>query len=100
MSISLKISSPDDALKRLAQRAKRCRLDANLTQAGLAERAQLSLGTLKLFERTGKASVEFVIRLAFALNAEKEIDALFPPAAPKSIDDVIAKPRRLRGRRA
>jgi transcriptional regulator with XRE-family HTH domain len=100
MSISLKISSPDDALKRLAQRAKRRRLDSNLTQAGLAERAQLSLGTLKLFERTGKASTEFMIRLAFALNAEKEIDTLFPPAPPKSIDDIIAKPRRLRGRRA
>lgn len=99
MDISLKISSPSDVLKRLAQRAKRRRLDANLTQAGLAERAQLSLGTLKLFERTGKASSEFIVRLAFALNAEKEFDALFPSAAPKSIDDVIAKPRRLRGRR-
>lgn len=99
MDISLKISSPNDTLKRLAQRAKRRRLDANLTQQGLAERSQLSLGTLKLFERTGKASTEFVVRLAFALNAEKEFDALFPSAAPKSIGDVIAKPRRLRGPR-
>lgn len=99
MILSLKVSSPSDVLKRLAQRAKRRRLDANLTQEGLAERAQLSLGTLKLFERTGKASSEFIIRLAFALNAERDFDSLFLPEAPKSIDDVIAKPLRLRGSR-
>jgi transcriptional regulator with XRE-family HTH domain len=86
-------------LLRLAQRAKRRRLDANLTQTALAERAQVSLGTLKLFERTGKASTEFVVLIAFALNAEKEFDNLFPSETPRSIDDVLSKPRRLRGRR-
>jgi len=99
MDLSLKLSSPRDVLQDLAGRAKRRRLDANLTQEGLAKRAQLSLGTLKLFERTGKASFEFVVRLAFALNAEKEFASLFPPAPPKSIDDVVAKPRRQRGSR-
>lgn len=99
MEISLKLSSPQDILEGLARRAKRRRLDANLTQEGLAQRAQLSLGTLKLFERTGKASSEFIVLLAFALNAEKEFNNLFPPEPPKSIDDVIARPRRLRGRR-
>ena len=99
MELSLKISSPQDVLEGLARRAKQRRLDANLTQKGLAQRAQLSLGTLKLFERTGKASSEFIVLLAFALNAEKEFDNLFPPETPKSIDDVIPKPRRLRGRR-
>ena len=99
MELSLKLSSPQELLKGLANRAKQRRLDANLTQDGLAQRAQLSLGTLKLFERTGKASSEFIVRLAFALNAEKQFDNLFPPETPKSIDDVIAKPRRMRGRR-
>lgn len=100
MILSLKITSPNDVLRRLADRARRRRLDANLTQRELAERAQLSLGTLKLFERTGNASIEFIVRLAFALNAEKEFETLFPPVEPKSIDDVIAKPRRRRARRA
>ena len=99
MVLSTKLSSPQDVLVGLAARAKRRRLDANLTQEGLAQRAQVSLGTLKLFERTGKASSEFIVRLAFALNAEEQFDHLFPPEAPKSIDDIIAKPQRLRGRR-
>lgn len=97
--IPLNILAPQDVLQDLAKRAKQRRLAANLTQEGLAQRAQVSLGTLKLFERTGKASAEFIVLLAFALNAEKEFENLFPPAAPKSIDDIVAKPRRMRGRR-
>lgn len=99
MILSLKLSSPGEVLAGLARRAKRRRLDANLTQEELAQRAQVSLGTLKLFERTGKASSDFIVRLAFALSAEKEFDNLFPPEPPKSIDDIVAKPQRLRGPR-
>ena len=99
MILSLKLSSPRDVLMDLAGRARQRRLDANLTQEGLAKRAQLSLGTLKLFERTGKASLEFIVLLAFALNAEKEFASLFPATGPKSIDEVIDRPRRQRGSR-
>jgi transcriptional regulator with XRE-family HTH domain len=97
--LSLKLSSPNEVLIRLAQRAKRRRLEANLTQTALAEKAQVSLGTLKLFERTGKASSEFIVLIAFALNADKEFDDLFPSQPPKSIEDVIGRPRRQRGPR-
>jgi transcriptional regulator with XRE-family HTH domain len=99
MGLSLKLSSPKQVGEELAQRVKRRRLAANLTQAGLAGRAQVSLGTLKLFERTGKASIESLIKVAFALNAEQEFEQLFPPQARRSIGDIIEKPARLRGRR-
>lgn len=49
MVLSLEILSPHDVLRQLADRARRRRLDANLTQRELAERPQLSLGTLKLW---------------------------------------------------
>lgn len=99
MELSLKLSSPREVADRLAGRVKRRRLQANLTQEGLARRAQVSLGTLKLFERSGKASIEFLIMIAFALDAEKEFEQLFPPQGLRSIDDIIAKPARRRGRR-
>jgi transcriptional regulator with XRE-family HTH domain len=99
MEISLNIHSPREVAAGIADRAKRRRLDANLTQDGLAARAQVSLGTLKVFERTGKCSVEFLVAIAFALGAEQEFENLFPPRPHKSIEDVIAKPPRLRGRR-
>lgn len=99
MELSLSISSPRDVSVGLASRARRRRLDANLTQEGLAARAQVSLGTLKLFERTGKASVEFLIMIAFALGAEKEFDHLFPDKTRRSIEDIVSKQTRIRGRR-
>jgi transcriptional regulator with XRE-family HTH domain len=99
VELSLNLSSPKQVAEGLARRVKRRRLEANLTQQGLASRAQVSLGTLKLFERSGKASIEFLIMVAFALDTEKEFEQLFPPQVLRSIDDVIAKPARLRGRR-
>jgi transcriptional regulator with XRE-family HTH domain len=100
MIVSINLASPRETVAEIARRAKLRRLEANLTQEGLAERAQLSLGTLKLFERTGKASIEFIVALAFALNAEKEFDQLFRiQEKRRSLDDVTAKPIRVRGRR-
>lgn len=93
------IESPHDVMRKVAQRARQRRLHENLTQQGLAERAGVSLGTLKLFERSGKAALETVVLIAFALGSEKEFSCLFPPAPPRSIDEVVDKPARQRGRR-
>jgi transposase len=65
----------------------------DLSQEGLAARAGMSLGSLKRFERTGQIAFESLIRLAFALGAETEFDALFPRAKYTSIDDVLRQPR-------
>jgi transcriptional regulator with XRE-family HTH domain len=98
-SIALKITSPFEAKEGLKTRAKQRRLEANLTQEGLARRANVSFGTLKHFEKTGDASIEFLLAIAFALGAEQEFDGLFPPRPYKTIEDVIEKRPRLRGRR-
>lgn len=98
MELSVNLSSPRDVADAVAMRVRQRRLDANLTQEGLAARAKVSLGTLKLFERTGKASIQFLIAVAFALRAEDEFGALFPAKPKKSLDDVRSKPVRSRGR--
>jgi transcriptional regulator with XRE-family HTH domain len=97
--ISLNLLSPGELLTTTGARARGRRLAANLTQQGLADRAQVSLGTLKLFERTGRTSFETLVRIAFALGAEAEFATLFPPSAPQSIEDVIGRPPRQRGTR-
>jgi transcriptional regulator with XRE-family HTH domain len=98
-SIALKLTSPFEVKEGLKRRAKQRRLEANLTQEGLARRANVSFGTLKHFEKTGDASIEFLLAIAFALAAEREFDGLFPPRPYRTIDDVIEKKPRLRGRR-
>lgn len=97
--IALTITSPFEVKQRLKARAKQRRLEANLTQDGLAKRANVSLGTLKHFEKTGDASIRFLVAIAFALSAENEFGGLFPPTPYKTIDDVIDKRPRLRGQR-
>jgi transcriptional regulator with XRE-family HTH domain len=97
--LALKLTSPFEVKQRLKARAKQRRLAANLTQEGVATRANVSFGTLKRFESTGDASIETLIAIAFALNAESEFDGLFPPLPYKTIDDVIEQKPRQRGRR-
>jgi len=98
-TLPLKLTSPFEVKQRLKTRAKQRRLDANLTQEGLARRAGVAFGTLKHFEKTGDASIKTLIAIAFALSAENEFDALFPPMPIKTIADVIEQKPRQRGRR-
>ena len=99
MDISLNLTSPREVALELAGKVRERRLEADLTLEGLAARAGVSLGTLKLYERSGRASIEFVIAIAFALGAEKEFEGLFPRKPRRSIEDVLQKPVRKRGRR-
>jgi transcriptional regulator with XRE-family HTH domain len=91
--LSVALISPGDLVRSTAEKARARRLATNLSQEGLAARAGMSLGSLKRFERTGQIAFESLIRLAFALGAETEFDALFPRAKYTSIDDVLRQPR-------
>jgi transcriptional regulator with XRE-family HTH domain len=97
--VSINLLSPFDVVRSLGQRARMRRLESNLTQEGLAARADVSLGTLKLFERTGKGSIETAVRIAFALGAEREFETLFPREQVTRIEDVVDAVPRQRGRR-
>lgn len=93
--------SPLDIALTLSQRAREARLATNLTQAGLASRAGVSVGSLKRFEQTGAASLEAVIRIAIALRLEQGFDAVFQSPQLSSLDQLAnSKTARKRGRRA
>ena len=92
--------SPTDIRQAIAGRAKQARLLADLSQAGLAERAGVSLGTLKRFERTGAISLDSLVRLAIALRLENGFGSLFDLPKFKTIEEVLSVPKhRQRGRR-
>jgi transcriptional regulator with XRE-family HTH domain len=78
---------------------KRRRIEYGLTQRELASKSNVSYGSLKLFETTGKISLESLVKLAFALEAEAEFEHLFPSPPPQTIDDVIGRPLKQRVRR-
>jgi transcriptional regulator with XRE-family HTH domain len=97
--LAFSLASPAEILKGVAARMKRRRIDFNLTQRDLAQRSGVSYGSLRLFEETGKASFEAVVKIAFALEAETEFEALFPPRPTKTLDEIVGRPVKQRVRK-
>ncbi len=98
--LPLNSADPEDLGRALAERAKRRRLDMNLTQAGVAMRAGMSARSLKRFESTGEIALTSLLRIAHVLDATREFQQLFPEKAPLSLDDILKKKKqRMRGSR-
>jgi transcriptional regulator with XRE-family HTH domain len=71
-----------------------------LTQDELAVRAGVGVATVRRFEKTGTASIENVLRIATALNAEAAFEKLFEAPAYASLDEALARPTITTRRRA
>jgi transcriptional regulator with XRE-family HTH domain len=95
------LKTSTETVAELAQRAKSMRLAQNLTQAGLEKRSGVSLGSIKLFERTGKISFESLVKIAIALGALEGFDGLFQPnqTENRSIDDLLKDAKASTGRK-
>jgi len=68
-----------DILQEIAQKHRTLRKQLHLSQAELAERSGVSLGSLKRFEQTGKISFEHLLKLAHVLGRLAEFEQLFLP---------------------
>ena len=61
------IKLPSDILQETAQKHGALRKRHKLSQAELAERSGVSLGSIKRFEQTGKIAFESLLKLAHIL---------------------------------
>ena len=94
--------NPGLILKNIAERARRNRLELNLTQSALAVKSGVSLGSLKRFESTSEISLKNLVMLALVLDATEEFNLLFKNQKYKSIDDLLHRDKskiRKRGRK-
>ena len=101
MAFSLK--SPNDVLQEVRDRFKRRRLALNLTQAGLAKRSGVALGSLKRFETTGLVAFDSLLKLAIVLDCLGDFDGLAAEDAQsligRPLDEVLSQTRiRKKGR--
>ncbi len=71
----LALKTPAEACKDLAERARVLRLGKGWTRATLAIRAGVSSASLKRFETMGAASLDLVLRVAFALGRLEDFTA-------------------------
>lgn len=84
----------------VAERVRARRLASGLRQQDVAERSGVSLASVRRFERTGLIAFDSLLKIAVVLDAVAEFDGLFPEPAFHSIDDVVTRPTRQRGRRS
>ncbi|MBM4783485.1 MAG: helix-turn-helix transcriptional regulator [Archangiaceae bacterium] len=84
----------EDILRGLAERARALRVLRQLRQEELANRAGVGVMTVRRFEKTGRASMENVLRIAFALRAEAAFEALFQAPKYRTLDEALAEPVR------
>lgn len=88
--------TPQRMAEHIAKQMRAKRLALNFSQKSLAERSGVSFGVLKKFERTGKISLESLLKLAVILDAFEEFKELFKKADPESfvsIDELMKSKR-------
>ena len=96
----LSIISESEVCREVASRVRTRRLQLNWSQAELAQRAGVAYSTLKLFERTGRISLERLVMIASALRALDGFEALLRPPKASSLAEIEARAtKRQRGRR-
>lgn len=75
--------------KEVSQRMKKRRKQMHLSQQQLSEKSGVSFGSIKRFERMGEISLKSLIKIAIALECEKDFDILFSKKRYTSIQEVI-----------
>ena len=87
--LAFNMSTPAQVAMQIATRVKSRRLELDLIQKGLAERAGIKFATYRRFEQTGEISLVALLQIGFALNALSDFDVLFLQKQYQSIDEVL-----------
>jgi len=83
------LKSPAEVNRNIAKRMSMRRKEKKITQVKLAQYSDVSLGSIKRFERTGEISLSSLIKIAFVLGYEDDFDGLFARKGYASIEEVI-----------
>lgn len=100
--VSINLLTPYETKVQIAKQAKEKRLELNFSQETLSSRSGVSLGVLKKFERTGKISLESLLKLALVLESLVDFAEVFHPKdleSYPSLDHLLKKKTRKRGRK-
>ena len=84
----LNIQTPPEVEKQLATRIKSLRLQAGYKRTTLAQRAGITVASLKRFETTGQISLKSLLCLAHALDRLPEFSRLFEVSKATSLAEL------------
>lgn len=92
--LPLELQTPTEVCAEIARRARALRVERGWTQSELARRADVSLDTLRRFERTGRVSLERLVKIATVLDALRPFAGLFELPEIRTLDDLERLERR------
>lgn len=81
--------TPTEIIKNLVLKIQNRRKKLKISQVELAQKSGVSLGSIKRFESKYEISLSSLIKIAIALDLDKDFDNLFSQKIYKSIDEVI-----------
>lgn len=81
--------TPNEIAKELVAKIKQQRKKLKISQAQLASKSGVSLGSIKRFESKYEISLNSFIKILIALNLERDLENLFTQKNYNSIDEVI-----------
>ena len=81
--------TPNDIAKELVGKIKQHRKKLKISQAQLATKSGVSLGSIKRFESKYEISLNSFIKILIALNLEQDLENLFTQKGYNSIYEVI-----------
>jgi HTH-type transcriptional regulator/antitoxin HipB len=96
------LMTPAEAQKMMVERVRAARVSLGLKQSTLAQRAGVTLPTLRRFEQTGEVSLKYLLRICHALGRLGEFENILrSPAATTlaELEERAARPQRKRGSR-
>jgi transcriptional regulator with XRE-family HTH domain len=94
--LPLELQTSAEVCEDIARRVRTLRVERGWTQRELASRADMSLETLRRFERTGRISLDRLVRIATVLDALRPFAALFALPPIRTLDDLERLERRPR----
>jgi transcriptional regulator with XRE-family HTH domain len=100
--ISIDLATPQEIQTKISKKARAKRLSLDLSQQTLSEKSGVSYGVLKKFERTGKISLESLLKLSLVLGCMDDFNILFEfdkPEEALSLDELMEDSSRKRGRK-
>ncbi|GAA5004709.1 helix-turn-helix transcriptional regulator [Acinetobacter puyangensis] len=86
--MDLFFKSSNEVVKLLCDRLRKERLNQQMTQAEVAQRAGVGVNTVSNLEAGKNVSFENLVKIAMVLGRLKELEQLFQPKL-ESIDDII-----------
>lgn len=81
--------TPKEISMEIADKERKRRKEAKLTQKQLSSKSGVSLGSLKRFEAGGEISLISLIKLSMALGYESDFEVLFSKKQYRSLQEMI-----------